>query len=80
METRIQKWGNSLAVRIPRSLASEVGLRDKSPVELALRDGMLVITPAVGPVVPLEDLLSQITDDSLHGEVATGPTLGGEVW
>ena len=41
----IQKWGNSLALRIPKPLAAEVGLEDNSPVELSLCEGKLVISP-----------------------------------
>jgi antitoxin MazE len=80
METRIQKWGNSLAVRIPRSLAGEVGLRDKSPVDLQLRDGVLVITPTVERTMTLQDLLAQVTDENIHGEVPSGPAVGSEAW
>jgi len=80
METRVQKWGNSLALRIPKPLASEVGLEHNSRVELSLVDGKLVITPVVEPELTLEHLLAQVTDDNLHREVYTGPAVGGEVW
>lgn len=45
MKTRIQKWGNSLALRIPKSFANEVGLESNALVELALVNGQLVVTP-----------------------------------
>ncbi len=80
METRVQKWGNSLALRIPKPLATEVGLEHNSLVELSLVDGKLVITPVVKPALSLEHLLAQVTEDNLHGEVDTGPAMGGEVW
>jgi len=80
METRIKKWGNSLALRIPKPLAAEVGLEDDSPVELSLVDGKLVITPVTEPRLSLEDLLARVTEDNLHGEVDSGPAVGGEVW
>lgn len=78
METRVQRWGNSLAVRIPRSLADEVGLQDNSPVQLILRDRQLVIVPVLKPAFNLEALLAQVNDDNLHAEVLTGPAVGGE--
>jgi antitoxin component of MazEF toxin-antitoxin module len=53
MESRVQRWGNSLAVRIPKPLAAEIGLEDSSPVELSLQDGKLVVAPAVKPAVVL---------------------------
>ena len=80
MKTRVKKWGNSLALRIPKSLAVEVGLEDSSPIDLSLMDGRLVITPVVEPELSLATLLAQVTEENLHGEVDTGPAVGGEVW
>jgi antitoxin MazE len=80
MVTRVQKWGNSLALRIPKPLADEVGLREDSPVELRLRDNTLVIMPVVKPAFALTQLLAQVTKDNLHREVDTGPAVGGEAW
>ena len=80
METHVQKWGNSLALRIPKPLADEVGLRENSPVELWLRDNTLVITPVVKPAFDLTQLLAQVTADNLHREVDTGSAVGGEAW
>ena len=80
METRVKKWGNSLALRIPKPLAAEIGLEDNSPVDLLLKDGKLVITPAVRSEYSLEDLLAQVTEGNLHTEVDTGPAVGGEGW
>ncbi len=80
METRVKKWGNSLALRIPKPLAAEIGLEDSSPVELSLMDRRLVITPAVEPELSLATLLAQVTEENLHGEVDSGPAVGGEVW
>lgn len=50
MKTRIQKWGNSLALRIPKSFAAEAGLSENSPVDLALVEGRLVVQAAAPPV------------------------------
>ena len=80
METRVQKWGNSLALRIPKPLADEVGLRENSPVELWLRDNTLIIVPVVKPAFDLTQLLAQVTADNRHREVETGPAVGGEAW
>jgi len=80
METRVQKWGNSLALRIPKPLADEVGLKDNSPVQLALRDRQLVIVPVLKPAFSLEALLTEVTEVNRHGEVLTGPAVGGEAW
>lgn len=80
METRVQKWGNSLALRIPKPLASQIGLEPNSPVELSLRGKKLVIELVTTPELNLDDLLARVTKDNIHGEVDTGPPIGREVW
>jgi len=80
MQTRVQKWGNSLAVRIPKLLAAELGLKRNSPVELTLEDGRLALTPATESALSLEDLLALVTEENQHHEIDTGPSVGREVW
>jgi antitoxin MazE len=80
METRIKKWGNSLALRIPKALAKEAGLSYELPVELSLVEGKLIIAPVVQSRPNLETLLAQVTKDNLHAEVDVGPAIGQEVW
>ncbi len=78
MKTRIQKWGNSLALRIPKSFAREVGLQQDSSVEVSLANGKLVVTPLVTSKLTLRKLLAQVTDDNVHHEVDTGAAVGHE--
>jgi antitoxin MazE len=80
METRVQKWGNSLAVRIPKSFAAEAGLADGTAINITLDNGKLVLTPMPRPALTLSDLLAQVTDDNLHAETDFGPAHGGEAW
>jgi antitoxin MazE len=80
MRTRVQKWGNSLALRIPKSFADEVGLQKETSVEVSLAEGKLVITPIAKPMLNLNQLLAGITKENLHHEVDTGPAVGKEVW
>ena len=80
MKTRVQKWGNSLALRIPKSFAAEAGLRPDAPVELSVVDGQLVIRPLAEEPLTLEELLRGVTDENRHGEWDTGPAVGKEVW
>jgi antitoxin MazE len=80
MKTRVQKWGNSLALRIPKSLATEAGLSDNAPVELTLRDDEIVIRRISRAPLTLDELLRGITDENLHGEWNTGPAVGKETW
>lgn len=80
MQTRVQKWGNSLALRIPKAFAIQVGLDDNSTVEVTLQDGMLVIVPTPRQPYILDDLLAAVTDENLHSEVDTGEYVGQESW
>ena len=80
MRTHVQKWGNSLALRIPRSFAAEVGLQKETPVEVSLADGKLVISPVTKPKLTLEQLLAKVTKENLHHEVDTGAAVGNEAW
>jgi antitoxin MazE len=80
MKTRIQKWGNSLALRIPKSFAAETGLREDTPIELSLVEGKLIVQPLSNEPLTLDELLRGITDQNLHDEWDTGPAVGKEIW
>ena len=80
MKTRVQKWGNSLALRIPMAFAEEAGLRANAAVELSLVAGALVVQPVAPRSLTLEELLRGVTDDNRPGEWDTGPATGKEVW
>ena len=80
MRTHVQKWGNSLALRIPKSFATEVGLQRETAVEISLVDGKLVITPVAKPKLTLKQLLAKVTKENLRHEVDTGPAIGNETW
>ncbi len=80
MKTRVKKWGNSLALRIPKPLAIEVGLELDSPVDISLVDKKLVVRPLSEPLWSLESLLAEVTGENLHREVDTGPAVGHEAW
>jgi antitoxin MazE len=76
----VRKWGNSLALRIPRSLAEETEIREGSVVDLAAQRGRLVVTPAPRQRYDLDEMLAEVTDDNLHEEVGTGERVGREAW
>lgn len=80
MKTRVRKWGNSLALRIPTSFAAEIGLTENVAVDLSVTKGRLVVQPRSAEAMRLEDLLQGITDENLHGAWETGPAVGREVW
>jgi len=79
VNTRIQKWGNSLALRIPAPFAQQVGIENGSEVDLAIEeDGSLRVRPLRARKYDLASMLEQITDDNLHAEVDFGPPAGRE--
>jgi len=80
MKTKVQRWGNSLAVRIPKSFAEEVGLKDDSAVEMRLVEGGLLVQPLSTAAPTLDELLDGVTESNLHREVDTGPAQGSEAW
>lgn len=76
---RVQKWGNSLALRIPKSFAEETRLKFGSPVRMVVSDGKIVIAP-ISPEYRLEELVAQIEESNLHGEVVGWGRVGRESW
>lgn len=79
MQVQIQKWGNSLAIRIPKSFAKEIAVDLGTTVDLSTVEGNLVAKP-VKEDYSLEEMLDQVTEQNLHSEVDTGDAIGKEVW
>ena len=80
MITRIQKWGNSLGLRIPRALAEDADVGEGSPVDISLRRGSLVIRPVKRQEYRLEELLDEVKPSNLHEEIEVSGPVGGEAW
>lgn len=80
MQTQIKKWGNSLALRIPKALAEQIDLVSDHPVELTVVDGRLIVEPLSQPQESLALLLAKITPENVHDEIETGTAVGSEVW
>lgn len=80
MRVQVQKWGNSLALRIPKSFASETDLSSGSAVDLTIEDGRLVVTPLTKPRYTLDELLARVTPENRHDEIDTGASVGAEAW
>jgi antitoxin MazE len=78
--TQLAKWGNSLALRIPKAVADSAGLRKGDPVSLRVsEDGGLVVS-AARRKYKLEALVSRITAKNRHGETDWGKPVGREMW
>ena len=80
MHTTIQKWGNSLAVRIPKPFVEETHIASGSEVDLTVDDGKIVIIPQAEPKYSLTELLQGVTARNKHSETDTGTAAGQEVW
>lgn len=80
MRVRVQKWGNSLAIRIPKPFAAEAGVSQGGEVELAVSRGRLVVAPIVAPRYRLRELLAAVTASNRYGESDFGGRVGREIW
>ena len=80
MRVQVQKWGNSLALRIPKPFAEDVGVTEGTVVDVSVSNGRLTAAPIAPQAVRLDDLLRRVTRHNRHGETATGPAVGRETW
>ena len=78
MDSKVQKWGNSLALRIPKAYADQIGLRSNSPVKILLESDRIIIEPVRR--ITLEGLLADVTPDNRHDETDWGEPTGNESW
>lgn len=79
MHVRVQKWGNSLAVRIPKPLAEDAEVKEGTVLNLAVSEGKVVATPVQERKVSLKQLLAKVNKNNLHAEVDFGPSVGREI-
>ena len=81
MSTKVQKWGNSLAVRIPDDVVEEAGFTPGKEVTVKNVRNTVVITPTHAKKRPtLAELVARITPESLHEEIDWGKPVGKEIW
>ena len=80
MHVRVQKWGNSLAVRIPKPLAEDAEVKEGTVLNLAVSEGTVVATPVQQRKWSLKQLLARVSKKNLHAEVDFGPSVGREIW
>ena len=80
VRVQVQKWGNSLALRIPKPFAEDAEVREGSVVDLSVSEGKLVAVPVQKRRRLLKQLLAKVTQANLHGAVDTGPAVGRESW
>lgn len=80
MKITAQKWGNSLAIRVPKSVAVQVGLKAKDDLEIEVQAGTVVLTPHLRRVYRLDDLVKRITSRNVHDAIDFGDPKGREAW
>lgn len=77
MQTVVQKWGNSLGLRIPALWAKDNNVRSGSKIEVIVEKGKITILPQKKS---LDDMLAMVTPENIHSEVSTGNAVGKEEW
>jgi len=80
MHIRVQKWGNSLAVRIPKPLAEDAKVEEGTVLNLAVSKGKVIATPVKKHKQSLQQMLAKVSRKNLHAEVESGAPVGREVW
>ncbi len=80
MRVKVQKWGNSIALRIPKSFANQTSIKSGSSVDLSINDGKLIIEPLTQDNYDLKTLLSEIKETNLHKEYLSDIPKGKELW
>jgi antitoxin MazE len=80
MHVRVQKWGNSLAVRIPKPLAKDAKVEEGTVLNLAVSEGKIIATPVKKNKQSLQQMLAKVSRKNLHAEVESGAPVGREVW
>jgi len=79
MKATIQKWGNSLAIRIPRNITKDTKVAEGSNIDIMVENGNIVLSPRKKEY-SLKELLKNITNENIHSEISTGDQIGGEIW
>jgi len=79
MKATIQKWGNSLAIRIPKNITKDTRVSEGSNIDIMIENGKIVLSP-IKKEYSLKELLKNITIENIHSEISTGDQTGGEIW
>lgn len=77
---QVQKSESSLGLRIPRSLAKQIGLGAGSEDSLSAKNGGFVVKPALPTRHSLDELLAEVSYSNLHSSVETGSAVGAEIF
>ena len=78
MQVQVSRWGNSLALRIPKDIAIRAGLREGTRVEIQIEGDRIIIAPAQ-PRYVLAELLKGMTPEAMREAFDWGPDTGREI-
>ena len=76
-KAQVVKWGNSLAVRIPKSIAEQARMKEGDAVAIKAARGRIELRRA-NRIPTLDDLVAQITPENRYAETDWGPDRGLE--
>jgi antitoxin MazE len=79
MTTKIQKWGNSLALRIPKSYAKTINISEGTNVKLNIDENKIIISREKKQTYTLNDLLAKVSGRNIHKEIVYGKPRGKEL-
>lgn len=79
VQKQAQKWGNSIAIRIPKDMADDLHIENNTQVSIEVVNGKLVVEPEKKKL-SLENLLSQVTEENRHEMTDWGEEVGREKW
>lgn len=80
MHATVQKWGNSLALRLPKPFTAEINIAENSVVDISIQNNQIVIKPLKKAPINVDELINAISPDNLYAEVSMGLPVGNEVW
>jgi antitoxin MazE len=79
VRAQLVKWGNSHAVRLPKSILDQARIKEGQELDVCVQDGRIALVP-VSPKLTLEALVADITPENMHGEQDWGKPVGNEPW
>ncbi len=80
MQTKIARWGNSMAVRVPKGIAEKVGIEMGDELDIEVDNDSIILVPQKTGKYRLRDLVKDITDENRHDEFDFGGPVGREAW
>ncbi len=80
MHVTAQKWGNSLAIRIPKAYTTNANIEEGTVIDLAFDNGCIIMKPILKKKKTLDEFLSLVTSENIHAETQPGNIVGREIW